>query len=167
MASAQPITDTDAAVVTETELQIELAENFQAEPVALPEAITAAPAAAESAEAGDPVVDEKDKELQEMKAKWPGWPGYSVFRIVVPVLKVGGIIGRKGDLIKKLIEETRARVRVLDGPVTSPDRIVIKFSTFLTIYLAPFCLMYNSRCMGICTNMIQLLFFVIVFNFAN
>ncbi|CAA3012027.1 RNA-binding KH domain-containing PEPPER-like [Olea europaea subsp. europaea] len=125
MASAQPITATDAAVVTETELQIELAGNFQAEPVALPEAITEAPAAAESAEAGDPVVDEKDKELQETKAKWPGWPGYSVFRIVVPVPKVGGIIGRKGDLIKKLIEETRARVRVLDGPVTSPDRIVL------------------------------------------
>lgn len=70
-------------------------------------------------------VDEKDKALEEMKAKWPGWPGYSVFRLLVPVLKVGGIIGRKGDLIKKLVEETRARVRVLDGPITSPDRIVL------------------------------------------
>ncbi|PIN17044.1 PolyC-binding proteins alphaCP-1 [Handroanthus impetiginosus] len=69
--------------------------------------------------------DEKDKGLEELKAKWPGWPGYSVFRLVVPVLKVGGIIGRKGDLIKKLVEETRARVRVLDGPPSSPDRIVL------------------------------------------
>ncbi|CAA0821458.1 RNA-binding KH domain-containing protein PEPPER [Striga hermonthica] len=69
--------------------------------------------------------DEKHKELVEIKAKWPGWPGYTVFRIVVPVLKVGGIIGRKGDLIKKLVEETRAKIRVLDGPITSPDRIVL------------------------------------------
>ncbi|KAL0308280.1 UNVERIFIED_CONTAM: RNA-binding KH domain-containing protein PEPPER [Sesamum radiatum] len=89
-----------------------------------------APAATETTEA-----DEKEKELAEVKAKWPGWPGYSVFRIVVPVLKVGGIIGRKGDLIKKLVEETRARVRVLDGPITSPDRIVIpafRFSIDIT-----------------------------------
>ncbi|XP_051131998.1 RNA-binding KH domain-containing protein PEPPER [Andrographis paniculata] len=63
--------------------------------------------------------------LVEDKPKWPGWPGYTVFRVIVPVLKVGGIIGRKGDLIKKLVEETRARVRVLDGPVTSLDRIVL------------------------------------------
>ncbi|CAI9766020.1 unnamed protein product [Fraxinus pennsylvanica] len=125
MASAQPTTATNAAFLMGTETQIALAENFQAEPAASPEAITEAPAVAEPAEAGALVVDEKDKELQETKAKWPGWPGYSVFRIVVPVLKVGGIIGRKGDLIKKLVEETRARVRVLDGPVTSPDRIVL------------------------------------------
>ncbi|KZV26796.1 KH domain-containing protein [Dorcoceras hygrometricum] len=70
-------------------------------------------------------MDEKEKELAELKAKWPGWPGYSVFRVVVPVLKVGGIIGRKGDIIKKLVEDTRARIRVLDGPATSPDRIVL------------------------------------------
>lgn len=57
-------------------------------------------------------------------AKWPGWPGHCVFRLIVPVLKVGSIIGRKGDLIKKMCEETRARIRVLDGPVGSPDRIV-------------------------------------------
>ncbi|GMP36719.1 hypothetical protein CsSME_00008750 [Camellia sinensis var. sinensis] len=56
--------------------------------------------------------------------KWPGWPGSCVFRLIVPVLKVGSIIGRKGDLIKKMCEETRARIRVLDGPVGSPDRIV-------------------------------------------
>ncbi|KAL6496379.1 hypothetical protein OROGR_029637 [Orobanche gracilis] len=80
---------------------------------------------------GAPGVDEataaedRNNRLEELKAKWPGWPGYSVFRLVVPVLKVGGIIGRKGDLVKKLVEETRARVRVLDGPLTSPDRIVL------------------------------------------
>lgn len=56
--------------------------------------------------------------------KWPGWPGDCVFRLIVPVLKVGSIIGRKGDLIKKMCDETRARIRVLDAPVGTPDRVV-------------------------------------------
>jgi poly(rC)-binding protein 2/3/4 len=57
--------------------------------------------------------------------RWPGWPGDSVFRLVVPVLKVGSIIGRKGELIKRLVEETKARVRVLEGPVGATERIVL------------------------------------------
>lgn len=56
--------------------------------------------------------------------RWPGWPGDCVFRMIVPVTKVGAIIGRKGDFIKKMCEETRARIKVLDGPVNTPDRIV-------------------------------------------
>ncbi|KAG8376401.1 hypothetical protein BUALT_Bualt09G0059600 [Buddleja alternifolia] len=111
----------EAAVPTsasaEQPVAAEAAEIKGAEPEA---ASTVANAAVETTEA-----DEKEKEIAEMKARWPGWPGYSVFRIVVPVLKVGGIIGRKGDLIKKLVEETRARIRVLDGPIASPDRIVL------------------------------------------
>ncbi|CAO2816601.1 unnamed protein product [Amaranthus hypochondriacus] len=58
--------------------------------------------------------------------KWPGWPGDNVFRLIVPVIKVGSIIGRKGELIKKMCEETRARIRVLEAPVGStPDRVVL------------------------------------------
>ncbi|OMO79062.1 hypothetical protein CCACVL1_13923, partial [Corchorus capsularis] len=58
--------------------------------------------------------------------KWPGWPGICVFRLIVPVLKVGSIIGRKGELIKKMCEETRARIRILDASaVSTPDRIVL------------------------------------------
>ncbi|XP_010933565.1 RNA-binding KH domain-containing protein PEPPER [Elaeis guineensis] len=57
--------------------------------------------------------------------KWPGWPGDNVFRLIVPVLKVGSIIGRKGELIKKLCEETRARVRILEGAIGTSDRIVL------------------------------------------
>ncbi|KAG0453011.1 hypothetical protein HPP92_025373 [Vanilla planifolia] len=57
--------------------------------------------------------------------KWPGWPGDSVFRLIVPVLKVGSLIGRKGELIKKLCEETRARIRVLEGAIGTNDRIVL------------------------------------------
>lgn len=63
-------------------------------------------------------------EPESAEKRWPGWPGHCVFRLIVPVLKVGGIIGRKGELIKKTCEETRARIRVLDAPLGTPDRIV-------------------------------------------
>lgn len=57
--------------------------------------------------------------------KWPGWPGYNVFRLIIPVLKVGSIIGRKGELVKKMCDETKARIRVLEAPVGIPDRVVL------------------------------------------
>lgn len=63
--------------------------------------------------------------------RWPGWPGDCVFRMIVPVSKVGAIIGRKGDIIRKMSEETRARIKVLDGPTTTPDRIVSIFSLII------------------------------------
>uniref|UniRef100_J3NEQ2 K Homology domain-containing protein n=2 Tax=Oryza brachyantha TaxID=4533 RepID=J3NEQ2_ORYBR len=57
--------------------------------------------------------------------KWPGWPGESVFRILVAAQKVGAVIGRKGEFIKKMCEESRARIKVLDGPPGVPDRAVM------------------------------------------
>ncbi|KAG5580475.1 hypothetical protein H5410_051102 [Solanum commersonii] len=58
------------------------------------------------------------------KPKWPGCPGSCVFRLIVPVLKVGSIIGCKGGLVKKMCEETGAKICVLDGPPSSRDRVV-------------------------------------------
>ncbi|KAK6147416.1 hypothetical protein DH2020_018328 [Rehmannia glutinosa] len=81
-------------------------------------ASTEAPAAAETKEA-----DEKEKELAEIKAKWPGWPGYTVFRIVVPVLKVGGIIGRKEISSRSSWRRHGLRFGCLTAP--SPLRIVL------------------------------------------
>lgn len=63
-----------------------------------------------------PVVSEK---------RWPGWPGESVFRMLVPTQKVGSIIGRKGEFIKKMCEETRARIKILDGPPGTAERAVM------------------------------------------
>lgn len=57
--------------------------------------------------------------------KWPGWPGESVFRMLVPAQKVGSIIGRKGEFIKKMCEETRARIKILDGPPGTAERAVM------------------------------------------
>ncbi|KAJ6694140.1 hypothetical protein OIU85_004882 [Salix viminalis] len=57
--------------------------------------------------------------------RWPGWPGESVFRMLVPAQKVGSIIGRKGEFIKKIVEETRARIKILDGPPGTSERAVM------------------------------------------
>ncbi|VFQ59696.1 unnamed protein product [Cuscuta campestris] len=57
--------------------------------------------------------------------KWPGWPGENVFRLLVPAQRVGGIIGRKGEFIKKLCEETKARIKILDGPPGTNERTVL------------------------------------------
>ncbi|XP_038700106.1 RNA-binding KH domain-containing protein PEPPER-like isoform X2 [Tripterygium wilfordii] len=60
---------------------------------------------------------------QQGAAKWPGWPGDNVFRLIVTVAKVGSIIGRKGEHVKKICGETGARIRVFEGPVRSSDRV--------------------------------------------
>ncbi|XP_013725718.2 RNA-binding KH domain-containing protein PEPPER [Brassica napus] len=70
--------------------------------------------------------------------RWPGWPGDCVFRVIVPIAKVGAIIGRKGDIIRKMCEETRARIKVLDGPATTQDRVVlISAKEDLEAYMSP------------------------------
>lgn len=55
------------------------------------------------------VLENKNNSGVERK-KWPGWPGENVFRVLVPAQKVGSIIGRKGEYIKKICEETKARI---------------------------------------------------------
>ncbi|XP_022149911.1 RNA-binding KH domain-containing protein PEPPER [Momordica charantia] len=78
-----------------------------------------------SVPASDSGAQEASNHTGSSDKKWPGWPGDCVFRLIVPVVKVGSIIGRKGDLIKKMCEETKARIRVLDGAVGTPDRVVL------------------------------------------
>jgi hypothetical protein len=56
--------------------------------------------------------------------KWPGWPGDNVFRLLVPTQMVGGIIGRKGEFVKKMCEETRSRIKILEGLRGTPERTV-------------------------------------------
>uniref|UniRef100_A0ACD5XMM5 Uncharacterized protein n=1 Tax=Avena sativa TaxID=4498 RepID=A0ACD5XMM5_AVESA len=68
-------------------------------------------------------VDVGDVEMEEKK--WPGWPGESVFRVLVPTQKVGAVIGRKGEFIKRMCEESRARIKILDGPPGVPERTVM------------------------------------------
>ncbi|XP_057960808.1 flowering locus K homology domain isoform X1 [Malania oleifera] len=68
---------------------------------------------------------EDDSTIGGSEKRWPGWPGESVFRMLVPAQKVGSIIGRKGEFIKKIVEETRARIKILDGPPGTTERAVM------------------------------------------
>ncbi|ESQ49625.1 hypothetical protein EUTSA_v10020380mg [Eutrema salsugineum] len=85
---------------------------------------------------GEEGISEHDESLQKSdpeggatvggeEKRWPGWPGETVFRMLVPAQKVGSIIGRKGDVIKKIVEETRARIKILDGPPGTTERAVM------------------------------------------
>ena len=75
---------------------------------------------------------DEDSVIGGGEKKWPGWPGESVFRMLVPAQKVGSIIGRRGEFIKKIVEETKARIKILDGPPGTAERAV---SSFLIWYL--------------------------------
>ncbi|KAI3709069.1 hypothetical protein L2E82_38808 [Cichorium intybus] len=99
-----------AAVETERAVEAEEAPDKEATPVAdRPTFTELAPAA----------------EATIPKKKRPGCPEDCVFRVIVPVLAVESIIGQNEDLIKKMREETKADIRVLEGPVCHPDRIVL------------------------------------------
>lgn len=80
-------------------------------------------------EESESIQDNKELENPSIEKRWPGWPGDSVFRILVSGQKVGGIIGRKGEFIKKMCEETRARIKILDGPPGIQERAVSSFSS--------------------------------------
>lgn len=79
-----------------------------------------------AAETTDNQEEERNEDAGDKisEKKWPGWPGDSVFRILVPSHKVGGIIGRKGEFIKKICEESKARIKIIDAPQGAPDRAV-------------------------------------------
>ncbi|KAF7043943.1 hypothetical protein CFC21_053237 [Triticum aestivum] len=71
------------------------------------------------------VKQQENLQVEGDDKRWPGWPGDSVFRILVPSQKVGAIIGRKGEFIKRMCEESKARIKILDGPPGVTERAVI------------------------------------------
>ncbi|KAK2449371.1 hypothetical protein P8452_13253 [Trifolium repens] len=128
MATAQPPqngTTTATATATNSLPQ----ENLSAtQPLTTSEANTS-PTANESTQDPDTLTETETDTAAAVitppEKRWSGWPGDCVFRLIVPVAKVGGIIGRKGELIKKLCDETKARIRVLDASPGTPDRIIL------------------------------------------
>ncbi|KAH7284007.1 hypothetical protein KP509_34G035300 [Ceratopteris richardii] len=69
--------------------------------------------------------DREDEAAPVGDKRWPGWPGDNVFRLLVPVSKVGSIIGRKGELIRKMCEDTKSRIKILEGVPGTLDRVVM------------------------------------------
>lgn len=52
----------------------------------------------------------------------------TVYRILCPDKKIGGVIGKGGSIINALREETRAKIRVVDGFPGGDERVIIIFS---------------------------------------
>ncbi|TVU49293.1 hypothetical protein EJB05_00600, partial [Eragrostis curvula] len=104
----------------QSDVNIENVVDLNKEEQAIPPQEEAANAYGEEAEIKqqDTVVPEPEEK------KWPGWPGESVFRILVPAQKVGAVIGRKGDFIKKMCEDSKARIKVLEGPQGATERAI-------------------------------------------
>lgn len=58
------------------------------------------------------------------RKRWPGWPGDNVFRLLVSEAKVGVIIGRRGESVKRICDETKARVKIVDPLPGIEERVV-------------------------------------------
>nr|CAD1836253.1 unnamed protein product [Ananas comosus var. bracteatus] len=52
----------------------------------------------------------------------------TVYRILCPVKKIGSVLGRGGEIINALRDETRAKIRVADAIPGAEERVIIIFS---------------------------------------
>ncbi|CAK9879896.1 unnamed protein product [Sphagnum jensenii] len=114
-----------------TGLEVQQPEEQQPEGVIAPAALLSQEQQQEEEvqqkDGGISISQKRDRDEQEKEAdkKWSGWPGDNAFRLMVPVQKVGGIIGRKGEFVKKMCEDTRSRIKILEGVPGTPERIVL------------------------------------------
>ncbi len=118
-----------------TGLEVQQPEEQQPEGVIAPAALLSQEQQQEEEvqqkDGGISISQKRDRDEQEKEAdkKWSGWPGDNAFRLMVPVQKVGGIIGRKGEFVKKMCEDTRSRIKILEGVPGTPERIVCSSSS--------------------------------------
>ncbi|XP_059669546.1 RNA-binding KH domain-containing protein PEPPER-like [Cornus florida] len=90
-----------------------------------PVASSASCEAASENEASPPPAEAAAAAEATAEGKWPGLLRNNVFRLIVQVLKGGRIIGCKGEIVRKMCEDTGARISVLRGPIRITDRIVL------------------------------------------
>ncbi|XP_050211146.1 RNA-binding KH domain-containing protein RCF3-like isoform X2 [Mercurialis annua] len=50
--------------------------------------------------------------------------GHVSFRVLCHASRIGGIIGKSGNIIKQLQQQTGAKIRVEEAPAESPDRVI-------------------------------------------
>ncbi|KAH9739370.1 KH domain containing protein expressed [Citrus sinensis] len=56
-------------------------------------------------------------------------PADTVYRILCPSRKIGGVIGKAGNIVKSLREETQAKITVADTIPGSEERVIIIYSS--------------------------------------
>lgn len=52
-------------------------------------------------------------------------PGHVAFRLLCHASRIGGVIGKSGNVIKTLQQGTGAKIRIEDAPNESPDRVIL------------------------------------------
>ncbi|AQK64886.1 Flowering locus K homology domain [Zea mays] len=55
-------------------------------------------------------------------------PIETIYRILCPAKKIGSVLGRGGDIVKALREETKAKIRVADSIPGADERVIIIFN---------------------------------------
>lgn len=55
-------------------------------------------------------------------------PIETIYRILCPVKKIGSVLGRGGDIVKAIREETKAKIRVADSIPGADERVIIIFN---------------------------------------
>ncbi|KAF0930739.1 hypothetical protein E2562_034931 [Oryza meyeriana var. granulata] len=55
-------------------------------------------------------------------------PIETIYRILCPVKKIGSVLGRGGDIVKALRDETKAKIRVADSIPGADERVIIIFN---------------------------------------
>jgi poly(rC)-binding protein 2/3/4 len=58
----------------------------------------------------------------------PSEPIETIYRILCPVKKIGSVLGRGGDIVKALREETKSKIRVADSIPGAEERVIIIFN---------------------------------------
>ncbi|KAJ4716777.1 KH domain-containing protein [Melia azedarach] len=56
-------------------------------------------------------------------------PGHVAFRLLCHSSRIGGVIGKSGNVIKQLQQSTGAKIRVEEPPTETPDRVVTVIAT--------------------------------------
>ncbi|XP_022772071.1 KH domain-containing protein At4g18375-like [Durio zibethinus] len=60
-------------------------------------------------------------------------PGDTVDRVLCPWRKIGGVVGKGGNIVKALREETEAKIRVGDLVLGCDERVIIIYSSPLKV----------------------------------
>jgi len=55
-------------------------------------------------------------------------PIETIYRILCPVKKIGSVLGKGGDIVKTLREETKSKIRVADSILGADERVIIIFN---------------------------------------
>ncbi|GAV75664.1 KH_1 domain-containing protein [Cephalotus follicularis] len=75
----------------------------------------------------------KSNNLSHEQSSENSHPDDTVYRILCPSRKIGGVIGKGGGIVKSMREETQAKITVADSVAGSDERVIIIYSSSAAI----------------------------------